>query len=101
MDMEDEDLVVLRDVAECPAAESHQSDVPRAGQAPTEDMVRGWIDRRESISQRFSESLSYFGDDLGAIVIVEHVLDERPLQGVAGPVAQGLDSVAAVGAAHK
>jgi len=25
-------------------------------------MVRGWVDRGESISQRFPESLSYFGD---------------------------------------
>ena len=64
-------------------------------------MVRRWIDRRESIRQRFSESLSYFGDDLGAFVIVERILDEAPLQGVAGAVAQWLDAIAAVRAAHK
>src|SRR5207247_2611519 len=72
MGMEEEDVVLAGNVAKGPAAEGHDAQVRCAGQAPAEDLVRGWVDRRESISQRFPESLSYFGDDLGAIVIVEH-----------------------------
>jgi hypothetical protein len=63
--------------------------------------VRGWIGRFESAGQCVAERLSHLGNDLGAFVTVEHVLDKRPLQCVAGPATQGIDAVAAVRAAHQ
>jgi hypothetical protein len=44
-----------------------------------------------------SESLGHLGHDLVAFVVIEHVLDERPLQGVAGAVAEGIDGFCDIG----
>src|SRR5881227_423216 len=79
----------ISDVAQGPARERQHAVIRRAGKPVTQDLVSGWLGCLESAGQSVPERLSHLGNDLGAFVTVEHVLDKRPLQCVAGPATQG------------
>ena len=59
------------------------------------------IDGLQAVCQGLAERLRNLGDELGALVAIEDVLNERPLQRVPRAVALWFDAVAAVGAAQE
>ena len=91
---------VVVHVAQHPAAEGEHAGVRGAGQAPGQDPVLRRVCGGQALGHPATKGIRHFADELRALVVPVHVLDQCPEQGVAGAVAEGLEPVAAVVAAQ-
>src|SRR5437868_15531135 len=92
---------VKGNVAKRPATERSHADIRRSSETSAEDLVFRRLDGPDAVGKLFPECLRHLGHNLKTLVIVEDVLDERPLQRVTRAKPGCFDAVAAVGAPHQ